>query len=535
MKKKQTASSIWQEYQKGVTYNTRMQIYDTVKKNENFYIGKQWEGLRAPDLAKPVINVLKRVVSYFISMIVSDDVGATFTPFQKSDRLEREAKILSDQVEQVIEQANVKALSREALRDAAVDGDGCLYFYFDPDAESGQEARGRICAELLPNTSVYFGNPYDAQVQAQPYIILAMRKTLEAVREEARELGVSKAETAAIVPDEDRNRYDPSGGEDDALVTVLLKFWRQDGEIWAAKATHDVMLREPWSTGYTRYPLALLPWEKMKNAYHGVSAISAMIPNQIAINQLFAMAIHHVKTMAFPKVIYDASKIPNWSNKVGQAIGTIGNPNDAVATGFRAPDMSAQVLELIERLTQKTLEFMGASDAALGNVQPNNTSAIIATQKASAMPLELQRLAFYRFTEEYVRIIVDMIREDYGLRRVNVTEDGVDRSVLFDFSEISDANLSMQVDVGAATYWSELMQIQTMDNLFTKGIITDAITYLEGVPDRYIRGKGKILDKLREAQQQAEAQQNQPALPQGQAGEMMAAQDGAAAMMPAAQ
>ena len=435
----------------------------------------------------------------------------------------------------MIEQADVKALSREALRDAAVDGDGCLYFYFDPDAESGQEARGRICAELLPNTSVYFGNPYDAQVQAQPYIILAMRKTLEAVREEARELGVSKAETAAIVPDEDRNRYDPSGGEDDALVTVLLKFWRQDGEIWAAKATHDVMLREPWSTGYTRYPLAMLPWEKMKNAYHGVSAISAMIPNQIAINQLFAMAIHHVKTMAFPKVIYDASKIPNWSNKVGQAIGTIGNPNDAVATGFRAPDMSAQVLELIERLTQKTLEFMGASDAALGNVQPNNTSAIIATQKASAMPLELQRLAFYRFTEEYVRIIVDMIREDYGLRRVNVTEDGVDRSVLFDFSEISDANLSMQVDVGAATYWSELMQIQTMDNLFTKGIITDAITYLEGVPDRYIRGKGKILDKLREAQQQAEAQQNQPALPQGQAGEMMAAQDGAAAMMPAAQ
>ena len=111
----------------------------------------------------------------------------------------------------------------------------------------------------------------------------------------------------------------------------------------------------------------------------------------------------------------------------------------------------------------------------------------------------------------------------------------MDRSVLFDFSEISDANLSMQVDVGAATYWSELMQIQTMDNLFTKGIITDAITYLEGVPDRYIRGKGKILDKLREAQQQAEAQQNQPALPQGQAGEMMAAQDGAAAMMPAAQ
>ena len=507
MKKKQTASSIWQEYQKGVTYNTRMQIYDTVKKNENFYIGKQWEGLRAPDLAKPVINVLKRVVSYFISMIVSDDVGATFTPFQKSDRLEREAKILSDQVEQVIEQADVKALSREALRDAAVDGDGCLYFYFDPDAESGQEARGRICAELLPNTSVYFGNPYDAQVQAQPYIILAMRKTLEAVREEARELGVSKAETAAIVPDEDRNRYDPSGGEDDALVTVLLKFWRQDGEIWAAKATHDVMLREPWSTGYTRYPLAMLPWEKMKNAYHGVSAISAMIPNQIAINQLFAMAIHHVKTAAFPKVIYDASKIPSWSNKVGQAIGTIGNPNDAVATGFRAPDMSAQVMQLIELMIQKTLEFMGASDATLGNIKPDNTSAIIAVQQSSAMPLSLQKMEFYRFTEEYVRIIVDMIRVNYGSRLVSVPGDGEDQIITYDFGQLSPANLNMQVDVGASSYWSQLMQVQTLDNLFTKGIITDALTYLDALPDGYISGKGKLISALRERMAQQEAAQ----------------------------
>ena len=66
---------IWQEYSRGVTYNTRIGLYDQVKKNENFYIGKQWEGLNAPDLNKPVINVLRRVVSYFVSMIVSDDVA----------------------------------------------------------------------------------------------------------------------------------------------------------------------------------------------------------------------------------------------------------------------------------------------------------------------------------------------------------------------------------------------------------------------------------------------------------------------------
>ena len=56
----------------------------------------------------------------------------------------------------------------------------------------------------------------------------------------------------------------------------------------------------------------------------------------------------------------------------------------------------------------------------------------------------------------------------------------------------------VKVDIGSAAYWSEVMQMQTLDNMFARGIIPDAITYIEGIPDQYIRGKGKILDKLRD-------------------------------------
>ena len=159
--------------------------------------------------------------------------------------------------------------------------------------------------------------------------------------------------------------------------------------------------------------------------------------------------------------------------------------------------MSAQVVQLIELLTQRTLEFMGASDAALGNVRPDNTSAIIATQKASAMPLELQRMEFYRFTEDCVRVIVDMMAAHYGVRPAAL-EGG--KAGLFDFGALRQANLSTRVDIGSAAYYSELMQIETLDNLFQKGIITDAVTYLEGIPDQYVRGKSRILEKLREQQ-----------------------------------
>lgn len=505
MKIEQTPQKVWQEYSKGVSYNTALDLYEKVKRNENFYIGKQWEGLEAPDLNKPVINVLKRVVSYFISMIVSDDVGASFTPFVKSTEEERNGKILSDAVDEVIESANIKALTREIIRDAAVDGDGFLYLYFDPNAETGQAAKGRIKAEILQNVNVMYGNPYSDDLQSQPYVILSMRKYLDSVKLEAEEYGQS---TDNIRPDSDSNQYDVANRAQDDLVTVLIKLWKEGERVYAIKCTENAVIRPAWDTGNSLYPIACMRWERIKNSYHGQAAITAIIPNQISINQLFAMALHSVKATAFPKVIFDRTKLSGWTNKIGQAIGVIGNPNDAIATGYKAPDMSGQVMDLIDRFIQKTSEFMGASDAALGNIRPDNTSAIIATQKASAMPLELQRLEFFRFTEEYIRIILDMISANYGVREITYKEDGNTVAAAFDFGLCNHANYKLKVDVGSAAYWSEVMQIQTLDNMFRSKVIPDAITYVENIPDQYIRGKNKILEKLKD--QQTQQMQMQP-------------------------
>ncbi len=484
-------ASVWAEYQKGVSYNEGIGLYEQVRVNENFYVGRQWEGLYAPDLDKPVINVLKRVVSYFISMIVADDVSVSFTPFQQDAGAEQACRVLSGETARVIEQTGLKDLSRDVIRNAAVDGDGCLYFYFDPDAETGGPARGRVCAELIDNTDVHFGAPGVQDVQKQPYLIIASRRHIDAVRREARENGFDETE---ILPDGAREGDRP---EDD-MVTVLVKLWREEGTVRGVKTVASGLLRDVWDTGYRLYPLAWMPWDKVRHSFHGQAALTAVIPNQIAINQLFAMGIRSVKMNAFPKILYDKSRIARWSNRVGEAIGVVGSPSEqAIAANFRGGDMSAQVVQLIELLTQRTLEFMGASDAALGNVRPDNTSAIIATQKASAMPLELQRMEFYRFTEECVRVIVDMMAAHYGVRPAAM-ENG--KTGLFDFGALRQANLSTRVDIGSAAYYSELMQIETLDNLFQKGIITDAVTYLEGIPDQYVRGKSRILEKLREKQ-----------------------------------
>lgn len=527
MKMNKTPEEIFKEYSKCEQYNVSLDLYETVKKNENFYIGRQWEGVNAPDLDKPVLNFLKRVTTYFISMIVSDDIGVSFRFFLERPDSDAVAKMLSREVDRVIERTRAKALNREMLKNAVVDGDGCFYLYFDTSVQNGQPISGEIVIENIDNTKVLFGNPYVSDVQAQPYLLIVKRSLLDTIKEQARQNGVEDIDR--ITPDDNRDRF--YGEEKDSqndLVTSIVKLWKQDGVVHYTEVTRDVVIKEETVTGYKLYPVAYMSWDKVKNSYHGQSAITGLIPNQIFVNKLWAMAMEHQKRMAFPKLFFDRTKIRKWTNKVGEAIGVEGNPNDAIASNFRAADMSGQVLELVEKTVSYTRDFMGASDAALGNVKPDNTSAIIAVQKASAAPLELQRLAFYQFIEDYVRIIVDMMVANYGLRYVSMEQaadmgaapgmeaEATDGPVLFDFASLNVDAMELNVDVGTSAYWSELTQLSTNDNLLLqgildKGVIEDCITYIEGIPDKQLNNKNKILERLKQKKAAQEAQAMQTA------------------------
>ncbi len=490
--KKLTPERVFAEYRHGESYNRAINLYETAEKNEDFYMGDQWKGVNAPDLEKPVINFLKRAVCYLVSMIVSDDVAVALTPNVPSDDSSFLSDCLEGELENIIEQTKAKSLARDMLRNCAVDGDGCFYFWFEPLGG----ANGRICIENLDNTKVIFGNPYVKEPEEQPYIIIVRRRSAEELRREAKTAG---AENWENIRPEGKGLY--MNEEDDPnhdLATELIRLWKEDGTVHFMWTTEDCVIKPPADTGLRRYPIAWMNWESVKNSYHGRAAITGVIPNQIFVNKLWAMAMEHEKHMAFPKLFYDITKIRQWTNRVGQAIGVTGDPNTAVASSFRASDMSEQVMNLVEKTISYTKECLGASDIALGNVALDNTSAIIALQNAAAAPLSLQKLSFYQFWEDCVLIMLDMIRAYYGVREVNFDAGKDKASVFVDFSAVDTDSMKLSVDVGAASYWSELMQVETADSLFRNGVITDAVTYLESIPDKYIRGKKRIIAKLEE-------------------------------------
>lgn len=534
--KKPTPELVSKRYDKGVMFNTQIGLYDTVTENENFFIGKQWEGVEANGLPTPVFNFLKRVTLFQIATISSDNLSMQATPLNSTSRygladLEQVTDVINKQFAEVFERNKIVTKVREFMRNAAVDGDGATYSWFDPDMETGQEAKGGIVTEIIENTRIIFGNPNERNVQEQPYIIIPMRKQVEYVKNLAEKNGVKKDDIDSIRADSEAY-----GNKMDALtddrVSMYIYLYRdfETGTIHSYKCTQNVELEEDKDTELKHYPITWMNWDYIQDSYHGQALISQLLPNQKFVNKAFAMAMISLMTTAYPKIVYDKTRIPKWDSRVGAAIGVNGGDMNSIAKIIDPAQISPQISQFIDLAVNYTQNFMGASDAALGDTRPDNTSAIIALQRASNAPLELVKLNMYESIEDLGRIYLDMMRVYYGTRYVQVkflSKQEMNNQPLgmsiqdtnfnkpFDFSILNEIPMSLKLDVGASSYWSEITTVQTLDNLLMQGKI-ELVDYLERIPEGYVSKKQELIDKLQGMQAQMAGQQsNSPVMGQG--------------------
>ena len=519
--KRQTPETVWAEYEKGVDFKNQLNLYDTVRSNEDFYIGKQWEGVQSNGLPTPVFNFIKRIILFLVASTSTDNIKMSASPLSStgsntSVEMERVCTIVNAQFEALFEQNKLGKKIRTFMRNAAVDGDACIYTWFDPDVETGQTAKGAIRTELLENTRVIFGNPNCREVQSQPYIIVSRRELVSAVKRRAEQFGGS-ADTIRSDTDEANDRFDAMI---DGKVTTLMRLWidPEAKTLKAMETTKDTVIRPEWDTGQKLYPIVWMNWDYVQNCYHGQAAVTGLIPNQIFVNKIFAMTMISLMTTAYPKVVYDRTRIGKWDSRVGAAIGVNGGDVTNVAKAIDPAVISPQVSQFIELAISLTKEFMGATDAALGDTRPDNTSAIIALQKASSVPMELTKQELFQCIEDLGNIWLDLMRTYYGARFVEVSPSEAEQQamasigltqamgskpVLFDFSVLERIPLSLKLDVGGSAYWSEIAQMNTLDNLLMQGQIS-VIDYLERVPNGYISNQQELIQTLRDRQNMAQ-------------------------------
>lgn len=514
----------WKLYERGLDFNSSINLEDTVRVNENFFIGKQWEGVISNGLPTPVFNFLKRVCCFTVATITSDNIKVNASPLSATPNttsLVEPVRIINEELDALTELNNIPSLMREFARNAAVDGDGCLYTWWDPDAETGQDAKGCIRTEIVENLRVHFGNPNDRDVQSQPWIILERREIISAAQAEAKENGF---ETWRNIGGDGDNTNPDAAKETTDKVTTILLFWRdtKTRHIWAYKCARGASIRDPWDLGIKLYPISWLNWDYIQDCFHGQAMITGLIPNQIFVNKLWAMSQLSLMTTAFPKVVYDATRVGKWDNRIGAAIGIQGGDVNNVAKIIDPASISPQISQFIQLAVEETEQSLGATSVALGDTRPDNTSAIIALQRAASTPSEITKQNLYKSIEDLYRIYIEFMGEYYGKRYVDMTTPEEVRQVYdfigqetpaeipmqFDFSQLKDMPMHIKLDIGASSYYSEIASIQTLDNLLKMGKI-DTVQYLERIPDGYIPGRRELINELKEQQRNAMAMQAQ--------------------------
>lgn len=212
------------------------------------------------------------------------------------------------------------------------------------------------------------------------------------------------------------------------------------------------------------------------------------------------MAMMNQMHTAFPKAIYNKSVISGFDNRLGVAIGIESidpsvNVNN-VASYMQPGNMSNQVFELIDKAIQYTKDMLGASDAALGEVKPDNTSAIIAVQQSAAVPLETIKQNLYQFIEDIGYIWLDFMANYYGKRKVDVMVLGKRVVKEFDFSVLKKMKMRIKIDVGPSSYWSQITAMQTLDHLLEADRITFE-QYLDRIPNGIIPKSNELIEELK--------------------------------------
>lgn len=475
----------WKLYEKGKNYNINVGLYKDTEDNYNFYNGKQWNNAKLGSVQPITLNIIKPTVKAKIGVLNSNSYQIVFNPnvyetYDEEQNLEDICKVLNRYSNKIWEVEQVNQKVREVLKDACINSEGIVHSY---------EKDEKIKIELIDKTNIYYGNENDPDIQSQPYIIISYRRTVDSVKEEARNNGMPEEEVAKITADSD---YEEQSGRDkrieeiSPMCLVLLKYYKKDGTIWMKKSTKNAIVCKEADTKLKLYPVAHMVWEEVKGYARGNGEVKYMIPNQIEINKTATRRVIAVQLCAYPKLVANMKYVtnPDSFNKVGTAIKVnemSAEDVNKVVSYLKPTTMSSDALNLQNELMTDTRELAGGGDSATGNVDPTQASgtAILAVQRQAQQPLNEQQERFKTFLEDLARIWFEMI-QTYSINGINATKeekdeqtgDTVEVPYNISYDELQNMKFNIKIEITPKSAYDKYAQEQSLENLLIKQFIT---------------------------------------------------------------
>ena len=526
-KDQELKTDIWQKFELSKDYEDKKKLLQRTERNWNFFIGNQWKGLNSFGEELPVLNFIKTIVQYKISSVAQNAMTAYYSDMELRPELAKVYENLNLYWRQCWEKSKMTESAWRMLKSASIQGDTYVYW------SDGNTVKP---PQILPNTSVHFGDENIENIQEQPYIIVEERWNVEEAKRLAKENGVPKDEIELIRADDKTERMLYNKTEVKDKVTVLLYMEKDENGIVRTGRSTEAVIIEPLEAKVnqdgvgtikgelTVYPIINYVWEAVPNSARGVGEVEMLIPNQLELNKTLARRSMAVKMGAYPRMAYDATAVSNPEDldKVGAPIAVQGGSAQSInqmIAYLNPANISSDALQLSNDLLQTTKDLAGASDYALGNINPEQASgtAIIAVRDQSQVPLNEQVARFKQFVEDVSLLWVDLwiVFNHDGITFEAEDEEGNTQLVTLSQEDLWNLKPTVQIDVSPDNQWTKLAEQQSLDTLLQLQQIT-LDEYVECTPENSSVPKGKLKEVLRKRELAMKQQQEQAMLQQAQ-------------------
>lgn len=509
MENEEMMTDVWNEYQRGVDYNYRQNLYSKSDKNFKFYLGNQWENAKLGGIQPITLNIIQSIVKYKVGVVKNNLYqiyfnSETYETEEKRKTLQDLCDSLNRFANRVWEKNQVDRIVENCVDDACIDSEGIIYFYEDNE---------NIVPEQVDKTNIYYGNENDDNIQTQPYIIISFRRTVDEVKAEAKADGIPEEEIQKIVSDEE---YHEQSGKDkrtdeiSPMCLVLLKLYKKDGTVWMKKCTRLATIKKDTDLKIKLYPVAHYLWIRVKGSARGQGEVEYIIPNQIEINKTATRRALAVKLGAFPKLVANTKYIRNTKalNNVGTTIELNElNADDVnkVVNYLKPAQMSTDAYNLQKELIDVTQNLAGAGDNVTGNVDPTQTSgkAILAVQQASQQPINSQVKAYKVFIEDIAKIWFEMLKA-YSVNGIKLTKEEkdyandttFDTQYMLSYEDLEKLELDIKINITPKSPLDKYALEQSLENLLGAGQISFE-EYVNALPEDSAMPKSKLKEILK--------------------------------------
>ena len=572
-------TELWSDFEHARSYQNSLELTTQIPVNVDFYEGRQWAAKTEATrhIPRPVVNVVKFISRSKKSSIVGAPLSLVFTS-NSNPELARKLTEFNKTIENEME---MDELRNKMVQEGIVKGTGVLHYYWDSEAKGELgDFEGGVRAEIIDPLNIFFANPQEQDEQKQKWIIIASRIEVDAARAmmskayKGNEKLVQPDGASALYTDE----VEQDGSK---LVTVLTRYYRKDGEVFYERGTKSTMLhdgipmtppteadaeielqretemeslpatdektdktggnshgkasvdkmdsgedklqdtpKETLNTArkkFNLFPIVVYPYEPREKSIYGMGEVEGIIPNQKAINFIFAMQLLSIQNLAWGKWIVKEGALRNQrlNNSPGQVV------IDHTPYGIKGisrsdePPISNHPMSFMETLLSSTRLVTGSTEVMTGESYSGQSGQAIANLQSQALkPIQELRDRYLRANKKGARIVKQFYELFYEDKHFEYqAEDGTYSEQAFSGAEMMDYVFDISIEAGAGTPYSESLEISLLTEYLGAGYI-DYPTYLELLPSQIASFKTALLKKVQEgtANQVKQAQEQIVAL-----------------------